>query len=196
MRGSNGHLYPSISKLYDTARKRRDVTRRLLVIGEGPSLPHRHSRAALGNPHHGQQHISTFHINIDSQIYLTPMDPAIQVYRTPSNSSSRQGHPPVCPPPPQAVFPIPRGFSTENSSGTSSSGSKRKRAVVNDGSDAGRSRTRVSSTSDFNNNTKAQVREQYNNKCWHCGASPADICHIIGSRDHTVSSVCVQRGPI
>jgi hypothetical protein len=43
-------------------------------------------------------------------------------------------------------------------------------------------------------NTKAQVREQYNNKCWHCGASPADVCHVIGSRDHTVSSVCDQRG--
>ncbi|PQE16465.1 dienelactone hydrolase family protein [Rutstroemia sp. NJR-2017a WRK4] len=40
----------------------------------------------------------------------------------------------------------------------SSSGSKRKRAVV---------------------------REQYNNICWHCGASPADICHVIGSRDNT-----------
>ncbi|KAH9205433.1 hypothetical protein DL95DRAFT_470587 [Leptodontidium sp. 2 PMI_412] len=39
--------------------------------------------------------------------------------------------------------------------------------------------------SDFNNNTKAQVRNQYNNKCWHCGASPADVCHVIGSRDNT-----------
>jgi hypothetical protein len=62
------------------------------------------------------------------------------------------------------------------------SGFKRKRAVVDDGSDAGRSRTRVSIMSDFNNNTKAQVREQYN---WHCGASPADVCHVIG-RDNTV----------
>ncbi|ESZ90637.1 hypothetical protein SBOR_8971 [Sclerotinia borealis F-4128] len=68
----------------------------------------------------------------------------------------------------------------------SSPGTKRKRAVIDDGSDAGCSRTWVSSTSDFNNNnTKAQVREQYNNKCWHCGASPADVCHVIGSRDNT-----------
>jgi hypothetical protein len=44
----------------------------------------------------------------------------------------------------------------------SSSGSKRKLAVVDDSSDAGRSRTRASSASDFNDNTKAQVREQYN----------------------------------
>ncbi|KAG9245161.1 hypothetical protein BJ878DRAFT_479496 [Calycina marina] len=76
------------------------------------------------------------------------------------------------------------GSNTENSLGASFSGSKRKRAIVDDGSDRARSRTRVSSTSDFNKNTKAQVREQYNNKCWHCGASPADVCHVIGSRDH------------
>ncbi|PVH75185.1 hypothetical protein DL98DRAFT_593454 [Cadophora sp. DSE1049] len=90
----------------------------------------------------------------------------------------------IYPHPPQAVFPIPRESNTENSSGTSSSGSKRKRRVVYNGSDIGRSRTRASRTSDFNN-TKAQVKEQYNNKCWHCGASPADVCHIISSRDNT-----------
>ena len=130
---------------------------------------------------------SSLHLNIDSRIYPTSMDPPNQARRVPSDSSSRQGHPTLYPPPPQAVFPIPRGSNTENSSGTSSSGSKRKRAVVDDGSDADRSRTRVSSMSDFNNKTKAQVREQYNNKCWHCGASPADVCHVIGSRDNTVS---------
>ena len=27
-------------------------------------------------------------------------------------------------------------------------------------------------------------------------ASPADVCHVIGSRDNTVSSAWVQRGPI
>jgi hypothetical protein len=117
------------------------------------------------------------------------MNPPNRAHRPPSDSSSRRGHPPIYPPPPAAVFPIPLDPSTDNSSGTSSSGSKRKRTVADDGSDAGRSRTRVSSTSDFNNNTKAQVREQYNNKCWHCGASPADICHVIGSRDNTVSCV-------
>ncbi|PVH68593.1 hypothetical protein DL98DRAFT_522666 [Cadophora sp. DSE1049] len=113
------------------------------------------------------------------------MDPPNKAQRAPSESSSRQEHPTIYPPPPQAVFPVPRGSNTENSSGTSSSGSKRKRAVVDDSSDAGRSRARASSTSDFNNNTKTQVREQYNNKCWHCGASPADVCHVIGSRDNT-----------
>ena len=122
-----------------------------------------------------------------TSVYPISMDPPNQAHRAPSDSSSRQGHPTIYPPPPQAVFPIPRGSNTENSSRTSFSGSKRKRAVVDDSSDAGRSRTRVSSMSDFNNNTKAQVREQYNNKCWHCGASPADLCHVIGSRDNTVS---------
>ncbi|KAJ5033155.1 uncharacterized protein L3040_008812 [Drepanopeziza brunnea f. sp. 'multigermtubi'] len=113
------------------------------------------------------------------------MDPTSQAYPAPSNSSSRQGHPPIYPPPPQAVLPIPRRSNTENSSGTSSSGSKRRRALAEDGSDPARPRTRVSSTSDFSVNTRAQVREQYNNKCWHCGASPADVCHVIGSRDNT-----------
>ena len=93
------------------------------------------------------------------------MNPPNQAYRTPSDSSSRRGHPTIYPPPLAAVFPIPLGSNTENSLGTSSLGSKRKCVVVDDGSDAGRSRTRASSTSDFNNNTKAQVREQYNNKC-------------------------------
>ncbi|KAM3074483.1 hypothetical protein ACMFMG_002713 [Clarireedia jacksonii] len=68
---------------------------------------------------------------------------------------------------------------TENLSRTPFSGFKRKRAVADDGSDAGcsgYSRTRASITSDFNNDTKAQIREQ---------ASPTDICHVIGSRDTT-----------
>jgi hypothetical protein len=65
-----------------------------------------------------------------------------------------------------------------------------------DASDTDHSPTGASSTSDFNPNTEAQVRENCNNKCWHCGASPADVYHVIGSRDNTVSRSCVQQGPI
>ncbi|TVY92742.1 hypothetical protein LAWI1_G002819, partial [Lachnellula willkommii] len=122
----------------------------------GPSLSPLSPRAAL----------ETLAMSI---IYPTLINPPDQAYRIPSDSSS------------PAVFPIPLGSNTENSSGTLSSGSKRKRVVVDDSSDAGRSRTRASSTSDFNNNIKAQ----YNNKCWHYGASPADVCYVISSRDNT-----------
>ena len=160
--------------------------RRMDFIGLGPSLivaPVPPPTFRKSSPW------SATYVNIDTRSYpLASMNPPDQAHRARSDSSSRQRHPTIYPPPPQAVFPIPQRSNTENSSGTSSSGSKRKHAVVDDGSDAGRSRTRASSTSDFNNNTKAQVREQYNNKCWHCGASPADVCHVIGSRDNTVSS--------
>ena len=62
-------------------------------------------------------------------------------------------------PPPlvAAFFPTPLGYNTENSSRTTSSGSKRKYAVIDNSSNAGRSRTRASSMSDFNNNTKGAV---------------------------------------
>ncbi|PVH73131.1 hypothetical protein DL98DRAFT_576444 [Cadophora sp. DSE1049] len=118
-------------------------------------------------------------------------------------SSSRRTRSPIYPPPQQAILPppAPRASSnTENSSQTSfpasasgsgsGSGSKRKRAAADDGGDAtgagNHSRPRVSSVStDFNLNTKAQVRKEYDDKCWHCGASPAEVCHVIGSRDHT-----------
>ena len=122
------------------------------------------SRVTLGKSPHGQQCIVTLHTNVDSYLYMIPPN---QAPHASSDSSSRQGRSAIFPLPPRAVLPIPRASNTENSSGTSSLDSKRKRPVVDDGSDAGRSRARASSTPDFNNTTKAQVREQYNNKCWH-----------------------------
>lgn len=104
--------------------------------------------------------ISTFHVNIDNRTSLVPIDPTNQLYRAPSKSSSRQGNPPIYPPSLQAVFPIPYGPNIERYSGTPSSGPKIKRTTIDNSSDEGRFRTRVSSTSDFNNNKTVQVREQ------------------------------------
>lgn len=97
-------------------------------------------------------------------------------------------HPTIYPPPPQAILPIPQRSNIENSS---PSRSKRKRTAVDDGSDADRSYSQLSSSSNFNNKTKEQVREQYNDKCWHCEAISPDICHVIGSRDTTASSAYI-----
>lgn len=120
------------------------------------------------------------------------MDPLNQTHRSSSKSSSHGYNPTVLPPPPRVVFPIPEP-NTEKAPGTLSSGLKRKRPVGDDDSDAGRSYGRLRSTSSFNSNTKAQVREQNtstsSDRCWHCGATPVDICYVIGSRDHAVSSV-------
>lgn len=100
-------------------------------------------------------------------------------------------HPSIFPLPTEAIFRQPQQSHIENSSRSSSSRTKRKRgAAIDDGSDTSHhaSLTRASSTSDFSNTMKAQLRAEYRNKCWHCGASPADVCHIIGNRDNTVSS--------
>jgi hypothetical protein len=99
-------------------------------------------------------------------------------------------HPSIFPLPTEAIFRQPQQSHIESSSRSSSSGTKRKRgAAIDDGSDRSHqaSLTRASSTSDFSNTMKAQLRAEYRNKCWHCGASPADVCHIIGNRDDTVS---------
>lgn len=115
------------------------------------------------------------------------MDPPDESDRTSSHRGRATIHPPI-------FFPAPQTPSTNRSSGSSSSGTKRKRVAADDHSDVGTlpSRTRASSTSDFNNNTKVQVRDQYNNQCWHCSASPADVCHVIGSRDNTVSQSYIK----
>ncbi|KAI9644429.1 hypothetical protein NHQ30_006450 [Ciborinia camelliae] len=73
---------------------------------------------------------------------------------------------------------------SEASSGTSSPVSKRKRSLADTGDDdTRRCPSRKSNNSDFSVHTKDEIRERYGNKCWHCGASPVDICHVIGSRD-------------
>ncbi|PBP17488.1 dienelactone hydrolase family protein, partial [Diplocarpon rosae] len=79
-------------------------------------------------------------------------------------SPSCQGHSPIYPPLPQAVLPVARGL-------------KRKR-------------TFSGSRSSADCSTSAQIREQYNHQCWHCGASPVDVCHVIGSRDQTFGEAC------
>ena len=95
----------------------------------------------------------------------------------------------IFPLPDAAIFHQPQRTQETKSSG-SSIGSKRKREDVDD-ERSGTSRRlaplRPSSTSDFSDTLKTQIRVEYDNKCWHCGASPADVCHVIGSRDNTVS---------
>ncbi|TVY23181.1 hypothetical protein LHYA1_G009203, partial [Lachnellula hyalina] len=86
-------------------------------------------------------------------------------------------YPIIYPPPPAAIFPIPLGSNIKNSLGILSLGLKRKRIVIDNSSNTGRSYTRVLSTSNFNNNIKAQYYK----------ASPTDIYYIISSRDNTIS---------
>ncbi|OCL02502.1 hypothetical protein AOQ84DRAFT_228931, partial [Glonium stellatum] len=90
-----------------------------------------------------------------------------------SNASS-----PAYPPPPSAMLPPPVP-SPSNRSASSSSSRKRKR----EHSDAASS---ASSTSDFSKSVKQQViRTDNGTTCWHCGASPTDICHVIGKKDRS-----------
>jgi hypothetical protein len=156
------------------------------------SLPLQHLRLyeIHINFHKSCKYITTLGININGRLCLTAswaMDPPDESDGTSSHRGRATIHPPI-------FFPAPQTPSTNRSSGSSSSGTKRKRVAADDHSDVGTlpSRTRASSTSDFNNNTKVQVRDQYNNQCWHCSASPADVCHVIGSRDNTVSQSYIK----
>jgi hypothetical protein len=94
----------------------------------------------------------------------------------------------IFPIPAEAILRPPQRAHEESSSASSSSSGKRKRGL-DDASHVSQrpSPTRASSASDFSNTMKAKVRADYRNKCWHCSASPADVCHVIGSRDNTVS---------
>ena len=93
----------------------------------------------------------------------------------------------IFPIPTEAILPPPHR-SREETSSTSSSSRKRRREGDN-ASETSHvpSLTRASSASDFSTTVKAKVRADYGNKCWHCSASPADVCHVIGSRDDTAS---------
>ena len=86
---------------------------------------------------------------------------------------------PAYPPPPSAILPPPVP-SPSNRSASSSSSRKRKR----EGSDAASS---ASSASDFSKTVKRQVIHTDNGTaCWHCGASPTNIYHVIGKKDRSV----------
>lgn len=95
----------------------------------------------------------------------------------------------MLPLPTHAILPLPQRSGDENPSSPSSSSGKRKQQFDNASSDRQRSSpARASNVSDFSNALKAKVKADYGNKCWHCGASPVDVCHIIGNIDETVST--------
>lgn len=95
----------------------------------------------------------------------------------------------IFPLPPHAILPPPQRPGDGNTSSHSSSSGKRKQQFDNASSVRQRSfPARSSNVSDFSSTLKAKVKADYGNKCWHCGASPVDVCHIIGNRDETVST--------
>ena len=121
---------------------------------------------------------------------MDPSDERNVAPSIPPPSLTLQTRSAMIPPPLQAVLSSPQQFQADKSLGMSSAGNKR-RMVIDDGSDIFRHHFHVPSPSeltnrtisDFTNNTKAQVRALHNNRCWHCGGKPADICYIIGSKD-------------
>ena len=93
----------------------------------------------------------------------------------------------IFPLPTSAILPLPQHSGDENPSSPSSSRGKRKQQFDNASSHRQRSSpSKASNVSDFSNALKAKVKADYGNECWHCGASPVDVCHIIGNRDETV----------
>lgn len=104
-------------------------------------------------------------------------------------SELNQVHPSPSPLPIRNNYKQPQPPHTDHFSRTSYSDMKRKRAIEDDDHAIGpRSLARSSSTSDFSSTTKARVRADFQNKCWHCGTKNTDICHVIGDRDHAVST--------
>ncbi|KAL2349672.1 hypothetical protein BJ546DRAFT_1126454 [Cryomyces antarcticus] len=103
---------------------------------------------------------------------------------SPSNPSDQR----IFPLPPTAMLPppIPSEPAQGSSSASSSSSRKRKRRGVMEEAPASRE-TRTSSRSSmstFSGSVRDQVaRLNDGGTCWHCGASPTDICHVIGKKD-------------
>ena len=93
---------------------------------------------------------------------------------------SFDGRGPILPPPTMLPPPVPVSAGRP---GSSSSGRKRPRQHATPGSSYA-----SSTSSDFSLSVKRKV-ERMNDagSCWHCGARPTDICHVIGKRDHEVS---------
>ncbi|EON69692.1 hypothetical protein W97_08952 [Coniosporium apollinis CBS 100218] len=85
----------------------------------------------------------------------------------------------------------PPVHSPTNTSGSSLSGRKRKRQEASPGS----SIYAVSSaSSEFSLTVKKKVaRITDDETCWHCGARPTDLCHVIGKKDREFPQL-VQQG--
>ncbi|KAK5008198.1 hypothetical protein LTR28_004294 [Elasticomyces elasticus] len=88
----------------------------------------------------------------------------------------------VCPPPSSAMLPPPVPTRSPASSSSSHSSRKRKRCEVG-GSVASSIASSASSNTRFSKRTKQKVMDLTGGKCWHCGATPVDVCHVIGQRD-------------
>jgi len=93
--------------------------------------------------------------------------------------------------------PLRNHVSMSSASASSGSSRKRKRAAEEghgDGEDSDNEsastpqRAAVSvSGSEFSQATRKKVLHVDGKDCWFCGASPAEICHVIGRKDHGVS---------
>jgi hypothetical protein len=81
--------------------------------------------------------------------------------------------------------PVPIESNPSSSSASSRSGRKRKRVNLEIESIAASS---GSSATDFSRRGKERVVQlDDGSTCWHCGASPTDVCHVIGRKDRAVS---------
>jgi hypothetical protein len=66
--------------------------------------------------------------------------------------------------------------------------------LQDEGSSSSPTKRQRTNTSDFSNGTKAKVKAETRELCWHCDAASIDVCHVIGSRDNSVSSHLKLRG--
>ncbi|TKA73643.1 hypothetical protein B0A49_09877 [Cryomyces minteri] len=106
---------------------------------------------------------------------------------------SPNAQPPIYPPPTMLPPPVPPSTSNRSSS---SPGRKRRREREEAAPSSSYAASSASSASEFSQATKKKVaRIDDGDTCWHCGARPTDICHVLGKKDRSFSQL-VQRGLI